>query len=203
MYSGRMMLVVSLVVVNVSLLGYAMTRETPAASAAAPDRAFRGARQLHLLSAADRREASRRECRVWGPERSPEDFEDLVAQLRATGGAPEINEVTVDGPSDYLVYVGDLGSAAAAKRMSQELTGLEIESFVITRGNAPAISVGVFSRRNLAVAQRDKLRDLGYDAVMDVLVREQKVYNLVAHIAIDSDAYQSSVSTCAAIAEGY
>ena len=143
-----------------------------------------------------------RECRIWGPEKSPDLFAELQANLDAIGGFPEIQETEVRAAPDYLVYVTGLGSRDNAKRAARELKALNIDSYAMTsESGAPILSVGLFSRENLAVKQEERVAKLGYEVVLETLERTQTVYNLVAHVRVDSDEYQSSTSACVAIAQ--
>jgi sporulation related protein len=142
-----------------------------------------------------------RECRVWGPEQNPEAFDPLITQLKSKGGFPEVLEQEVKVPTDFLVYVGALGSRDNAKRVAKELSALNIESYLINPEDAPPIlSVGVFSRQNLADKQRKRVAGLGYKVFIDQLERTQTVYSLSAHVSADSHLYKSSTSACMAIA---
>ncbi len=142
-----------------------------------------------------------RECRIWGPEQDPQAFDTLRVELDAIGGFPEVQETTVRAEPDYLVYVQALGSRDNAKRVARELKALNIDSYAMTADSgAPILSVGLFSREHLAKRQHQRVTELGYEVATDVLERTQTVYNLVAHVSVDSDAYGTSTSACVAIA---
>ena len=142
-----------------------------------------------------------RECRTWGPEPTPDAFADLVVALEASGSFPEVRSREVKAPPDYLVYVGELGSRDNAKRIAKELDALSIESYLINHPETGLkLSVGVFSREKLAVKQQDRVAQLGYSVTIEELERAQTVYQLTAHVAPDSQAYESSTSACIAFA---
>ncbi len=146
--------------------------------------------------------SSAKECRLWGPESDPLDFEVLQNQLSELGGFPEIVEMQVEGKPDYLVYVANLGSRDNAKRVSAELLSQDIESYLINRDDGSRIlSVGVFSRAQLAERQLKRVSDLGYAGQIEKLPRAQVVYNLTAHVTLDSDLYKTSTSACMAFAQ--
>lgn len=143
-----------------------------------------------------------KECRSWGPESDPLEFQGLQTQLSDLGGFPEIVETQVAGKPDYLVYVANLGSRDNARRVSAELLSQNIESYLINRDDGSRIlSVGVFSRAQLARRQLKRVSDLGYTGQMEELPRAQVVYNLTAHVALDSDLYKTSTSACMAFAQ--
>lgn len=148
------------------------------------------------------RTASAKECRSWGPESDPLEFQALQSQLNELGGFPEIIEMQVEGKPDYLVYVADLGSRDNAKRVTAELLSQNIESYLINRDDGTRIlSVGVFSRAQLAKRQLQRVSSLGYSGQLEELPRAQVVYNLTAHVALDSDLYNTSTSACMAFAQ--
>ena len=143
-----------------------------------------------------------KECRVWGPEQSPSAFDALLAELDALGGFPDVKKTEVQGAPDYLVYIDELGSTENAKRVAQELTSLEIESYLMVReDDAPILSVGLFSRQNLANKQLNRVTTLGYAGFIEELPRAQTVYNLTAHVKANSKLYKTSTSACMAIAQ--
>jgi cell division septation protein DedD len=138
-----------------------------------------------------------RECRSWGPEKDPQAFASLVAELDLTGSFPEVQKQEIMGAPDFLVYVGELGSQDNAKRVSQVLKSQGIDSYIIDRENDYLIlSVGVFSKESRANIQLERVSVLGYDVFIEQLERVQTVYNLMAHVNVDSDFYASSTSAC-------
>ena len=142
-----------------------------------------------------------RECRLWGPESKPEAFDPLVAVLDESGGFPEVQSQEVKSASDYLVYVGELGARANARRIARELSALQIESYQINRDDGTIIlSVGLFSRQQLAEKHQKRVAELGYSVFVEELERRQTIYNLVAHVEPDSELYKTSTSACMAIA---
>ena len=155
-----------------------------------------------MQAAASSVKSSVKECRSWGPESDPLEFQGLQSQLTDLGGFPEIVEMQVEGNPDYLVYVANLGSRDNAKRVSAELLSQNIESYLINRDDGSRIlSVGVFSRSQLAQRQLQRVSDLGYAGQLEELPRAQVVYNLTAHVALDSDLYKTSTSACMAFAQ--
>jgi hypothetical protein len=144
-----------------------------------------------------------RECRVWGPAQSAEELAELGDRLAAQGGFPEIRESYVQSEPDYMVYVSKLGSRERAKMTAGELKSLDIDSYLINRDDqGPILSVGVFSQKVRAERQRERLQTLGYDVVLEVLERNQTVFELTAHVLVESPEYATSTSPCPAIAQG-
>ena len=144
---------------------------------------------------------SLRECRTWGPSEDPAVFDGLRERLVAAGAFPELRETRIDGAPDYLVVVENLGSQDAVRRATQELNGLGIETYVMNRNDGLSISVGLFSRLSGAQDRRGRTAELGYDVDIKTLSREKTVYELAAHVQVESEDYKTSTSPCAAIAQ--
>ena len=143
-----------------------------------------------------------RECRVWGPVSSPDEFDDLSRNLEAVGGFPEIKEIEVVLAADYLVFVGPVPNMSQARQIAGDLRELQIDNYVINRENTgPGVSVGVFSRESLAQRQLEKVAQLGYEVSLEPMQRSQKAYNLHAHVERDSVHFSSSISGCMDIAQ--
>ena len=144
-----------------------------------------------------------RECRIWGPESSAGELQAIQASLHAAGGLPELRETQIDIPPDFLVKVGPVASRGEALKISEELKSLQIDNYILPSDDAqPAISVGVFSRKELASKLEKKLTQLGYPVEIEPLVRSQSVYHVAAHVEVSSDLYKSSTGACIEIAQG-
>jgi len=144
-----------------------------------------------------------RVCRVWGPEQKESAFNSLAKQLDALGGFPEVRKRTVQSTPDFLVYIDDLGSRDNAKRVAAELASVKTDSYlIIAEDGRPILSVGVFSRRALADRQHNRMQKLGYKVGLQTVERTQVVFNLTAHVPLDSPEYESSTSSCVEIAQG-
>ena len=141
------------------------------------------------------------QCRIWGPEQTPDAFDNLIVELESSGSFPEVQPLEIKAASDYLVFIGELGSRDNAKRIAKELNALKIDSYLINRKDSPLmLSVGVFSRQSLAQRQHNRIDELGYAVEIEELERSQTVYQLSAHVPEGSPAYKSSTSACIAIA---
>ncbi len=205
---------VSLLAVNLAVGVYLVSREQAPQQIVAPLPAIEP--ELRLVDAyatVDEARAAQpavlkqaemaRECRVWGPQPSPEAFTELAIKLRSSGGFPEIVSTKVRGRAEYLVYVDHLDSRDNAKRAAQELEALKIENYLMTQADeTPVVSVGVFSSEDRAQVHMQRVSDLGYEVVIEEMSRSQTIYNMTAHVFPDTQAYSSSISTCAMIAQG-
>jgi len=144
---------------------------------------------------------SARECRIWGPNEDPASFDELRKRLVTTGGVPQLREARLYRAPYYLVVVENLRSQDAARQAAQELNGLGIETYVMSRNDGPAISVGLFSRSSGAEDRRRQTSELGYDVDIETLSRETTVYELAGHVEVESADYETSTRACAAIAQ--
>ena len=158
-------------------------------------------RQEFDVAQATLEQGAPRECRVWGPAPAAEEFAELMAALTESGGLPEIQEIDIQLPPDYLVFVQGLPSLSHARQTAAALRDMNIENFVIDQDDTgPGVSVGVFSRRPLAERQQEKVSGMGYDVAIKPMEKSQKAYNLVAHVTPESNHYSASISACLDIA---
>lgn len=178
-------------------LGDGQSLQEPASSA------YTAGRELEvILNVADEDASTVRECRIWGPAQSVDEFAELMPWLEEQGGFPEIQEALVAGAPDYLTYITNLSSREHAKRTSQELKNVDIDSYVINRRDVGLIlSVGAFSKPALAQAHFERLQGLGYEVILQKREHRQTVFNLEAHVPVESSDYGTSVSACTTIAQ--
>ena len=134
-----------------------------------------------------------RSCRVWGPRNSAGDFYDLAQALKEVGGFPEVVAVEVEAAPTFMVYVD---GQSKARQIMQELKAIKVDNYRIQREEGDIISVGVFSRRPLAQRQLSRVRDLGYQADIEVMERSQTVFNLQAYVEPTSALYAKSSHDC-------
>ena len=123
-------------------------------------------------------------CQYFGPFDTRSEVDDLTARIAFGGGSARIVEESLVGEPDYLVYVEPAASRSIAHRTWLELVGQGVDAFVIPSGpRQNGVSVGVFTLRELAIAQRDRVAELGYPVAMRRLRRSHSVYAVVAHDA--------------------
>ena len=144
---------------------------------------------------------SQKECRLFGPVAQAADLDGIAAELEQEGGFPQVVETQVSSAPDYMVYVDALGSPQNAARVSQELAGQKIDSYLVNRDDGPILSVGVFSKKSFADRQLTRLANLGYLTQMQELPRSQKVFQLQGYVAPGSALYAQSPGPCLAIAQ--
>ena len=107
----------------------------------------------------------------------------LEAQRRFSKEGVDVRIVADSVPDEphHLVYVAPLSTAAEAARIKTALTAQEVNAFVIPAGpRKQGVSVGLFKRKELANAQRDKVVALGHDVKIFVMTRNTVVYRLRA-----------------------
>lgn len=127
----------------------------PAPSDAAPDSA--GAEPL--------------DCVIFGPFEDAAAAADAAARISAAGGQAEATEEQIP-PPNYMVYVEPAATASAASQTAEELQTRAVDAFAIGSGALRnAVSVGVFSVRERAEAQRQRVADLGYSVAVHAPLR--------------------------------
>ncbi len=112
-------------------------------------------------------------CRTLGPLESEEDAAALRDQLSAQTVPVTLRQSETQAPSGYQVYL----QAASSRQAARIVSGLEAagmtDYFV---GKRNRISLGIFSSKSKAQARLRLVRELGYDARLDVRYRTRKVY---------------------------
>ena len=140
-------------------------------------------------------------CYAWGPFEDLADATRVKAQLPDEATDQRVISTEIPDDPDYLVFVDCGGSREQARRKMRELKELAIDSYVIARGDyVNTLSVGVFSRKNLAVAQRDRVEDLGYEVQLAEIPRSSKVHHLVARVDPDAARLSGKFVACDEIA---
>jgi cell division septation protein DedD len=101
--------------------------------------------------------------------------EYFVERLSALGLSSEIKNIAVEIETWYWLYLPPEASRKEALRRLSEVQQRGIESYVIPSGNlANAISLGTFSKKDLALAMRDTVIKQGYQPEISEVPREQK-----------------------------
>ena len=135
-------------------------------------------------------------CRVWGPQVEAVAFSELSRKLEITGGFPEVVEVQIAAPPSFMVFVDVREGSSQTRQVMQELTAVEIDNYRIARDEGDIVSVGVFSNRDLAEKQLQKVRELGYATNLETIERSQTVYTLHGYVENDSELFASSSHEC-------
>lgn len=120
-------------------------------------------------------------CIVIGPFTNENDAQAAMARVEQAGGKPRLQTETISAAPDYLVYVEPAVAKDIATRTGQALKSQSIDAYVIPSGTRMhGVSVGVFKDRNRAVAQQERISELGYVVKMDILDRSATMYRIVA-----------------------
>lgn len=78
---------------------------------------------------------------------------------------------------DYWVYLSPLASRQASLRQLRELQARHVDSYIITQGElVNGLSLGIFSREELAAALVRRLDDMGYEAQLKELPRSHRMF---------------------------
>lgn len=114
-------------------------------------------------------------CELVGPFDDAERAEHLVQRLRALEIPARTEKVDVPAGARYWVHLEPELSQNAALRRLHELQAKNIDSYIIPRGElALGISLGMFSRAELARQRQEDLRALDYDAKVLEISRTQR-----------------------------
>ena len=125
------------------------------------------------------------DCVVLGPFASAEEAAAAAARITAAGGQAAVEQEPT-AATKHMVYVEPASSERDAAATLDALAARSIDAYVIPSGpRRNGISVGVFSKRELAEAQRERVAALGYDVA--VHPRGQGAHRVVASQApVDS-----------------
>lgn len=111
------------------------------------------------------------DCVVFGPFDDAAAAAAAVERIRAAGGRGEATREQAP-PSNYMVYVEPAATASEAARIGEELQARSIDAYVLTSGERRnAVSVGVFTVKDRAEAQRQRVADLGYGVAVHAPTR--------------------------------
>jgi hypothetical protein len=90
----------------------------------------------------------------------------------------------VDEPSQksyYRLLIPPLNSVEEAFRKLRELQASKVDGYVITGGPSElGVSMGVFSTREAAVSQQERVREIGFEGEIVPIVRTERTYWLFA-----------------------
>ena len=138
-------------------------------------------------------------CVLAGPFNDAADADTLRTRIAATGGDARVAEETVAGEPDYLVYIEIASSRNLAQRTVQELKAQNIDAYMIPAGEREnGVSVGVFTVRKWALAQRQRIAGLGYPVRMAELERHHAVYRVEARNVLPTALGDVPFEPCAA-----
>ncbi len=114
-----------------------------------------------------------RACWSVGPLRAKDDIDSIAEQLTRHGYRSELRGDKVREPAGYWVYMPAM-PARDARRIVADLDQRGMKDYYIGRKNH--ISLGIFSSKAKARRRQQKVKALGYDAVLDQRYRNRAVF---------------------------
>jgi hypothetical protein len=124
------------------------------------------ARKEPVGSVVPAREASSRPvCHMIGPFKEKISARQIKDRLKALDVEVKTYQLQIPEKPDYWVHLGPMRSRKEALDTLRELQSKKIDSFLITEGElVNGISLGFFTREELAQAVQRQRRDQGYEA---------------------------------------
>lgn len=114
-------------------------------------------------------------CDMVGPFERLLSAEYFVEALVALDVAALVKELEVPEGTGYWVHLPPESSKKEALKRLREVQAKQIDSYLIPKGElANGISFGMFTLEELAVARRDDMRSLGYEANIREITRTRK-----------------------------
>lgn len=114
-------------------------------------------------------------CWLLGEFKGQAEAAAMVQQLLSRDIPAQLHPVTVEAGTDYWLYLPPAASRQASDRQLRELQSRNIDSYIITIGDlANGISLGIFSRLDLAEARLSRLQDAGYSPRLRELPRSRR-----------------------------
>ena len=134
------------------------------------------------------------DCVVLGPFSSAEEAAAAAARITAAGGQAAVEQEPT-AATKHMVYVAPASTERDAAATLDALAAHSIDAYVIPSGpRRNGISVGVFSKRELAEAQRERVAALGYDVA--VHPRGQGAHRVVASQAPAHSLGEAAQTPC-------
>lgn len=112
-------------------------------------------------------------CHTIGPLAREDDAVAIRAQLSAAGYSPRLRTDRVRKPSGYWIYMPAM-RASEARRIVAELESHGMTDYYVGKQNY--ISLGIFSRESKARLRLDRIKQLGFDAILDRRYRTRPEY---------------------------
>ena len=114
-------------------------------------------------------------CHMIGPFKELISANQVRERLKALDITVNTYQVNIPDKPDFWVHLGPMRSRKEALDLLRELQAKNIDSFLITEGELiNGISLGFFSREELAQAVMKQRREIGYDAKIRKVPRFSK-----------------------------
>lgn len=112
-------------------------------------------------------------CRTLGPIKTREGASNVRSKLSQQGFPAELRESEVQAPSGYQVYLPAM-SSKKARELVKVLKAAKMTDYFVGKRNR--VSLGIFSSKVQAKIRQQDVRELDYDALLDVRYKTRKVY---------------------------
>lgn len=123
----------------------------------------------------DERSADSEMCVLVGPFAESLAAEYFAEHLQALEVAAEVSEIEVPDGAGYWVYLPPAASKKLAFEKLREVQAKNIDSYLIPKGVLlNGISLGMFTRSELADLRQKEMIDLGYSAEIREISRTRK-----------------------------
>lgn len=122
-------------------------------------------------------------CVLAGPFRGRSQAEAVVRQLTAAKVEAALQPRDGKLLPDYMVYIGPQASLTEARELDATFKGQDRESQIIANGSLQnALSLGVYSRRPLALELQEELVDLGYEPKIATINRNRRGFQVLTEM---------------------
>lgn len=119
-------------------------------------------------------EESRALCELVGPFPAQERADSFQERLDSIDIRAQVLSLDLPAGTSYRVYLAPLESAEAAHRKLAELQAKGVDSYIMRKGSLTnAISLGMYTRENLANEQVARISAMGLEPVKEVIERTQ------------------------------
>lgn len=114
-------------------------------------------------------------CDLVGPFESKDIANDFVRRLQAIEVVGLMKDIDLPAGPGYWVYLAPEASRREALRLLGELQSKKIDSYVIPKGELEnGISLGMYSKRDLAIARKSSIERLGLDPQIEEIERSYR-----------------------------
>ena len=118
--------------------------------------------------------ASQKLCEIVGPFSSADESNAFIERLKAIDVRSTRHELELSVGSNYWVFLSPLSSRKEAQGALKKLQSLGVDSYVVPKGDyANAISLGMFTKKNLADSVVKNLKDKKYSPELKIIDRTQ------------------------------
>jgi len=127
--------------------------------------------------------ATSNRCVILGPFINRSAASGLVEELSRLNVASSIESMAFPAGEGHWVYLPPAQTRKEALKILSSLQARKIDSYIVPKGeNKNAISLGMFSKENLAGDQLVRIKELGFDARLKTVQRTySEVWVMIKH----------------------